>query len=116
MSILLAHTTKTREALINLRQTDRVKFVEERGDTYYVNRYLAWGRTHIGVVTSEVDGQPIKWLKQGIEIVLLDNGIHIYQETITGTAGEITLTNQLATQGNIEIAIKMALEGVALKW
>lgn len=85
--------------------------MEERGDAYYVNRFFAWGKTQTGLVTTEVGGVPVKWLKEGVEIELLDNGVRIYQETSTGTSGEITLTGALATQGNIETAIQIAMKG-----
>lgn len=113
MSIVLPCTYKVRNALEYLQQTERVQFeVITGGDTYYIVRFYAWGKKHYGTQNSFVDGTEIKWLREGVIIELLDNGIRIYQETRQGTLGEITLTNAIATQANIETAIKMALEGI----
>ena len=113
MSTVLPSTYKTQDALEHLSKTERVQFrVINGGDEYYIVRFYAWGKTHNGTQTTSVNGTQVEWLREGVIIELLDNGLRIYQETRQGTAGDITLTNAIATQANIETAIKMALEGI----
>jgi hypothetical protein len=112
MTILLPSTSRVKEAIQHIRSTDRYTQYSEHGtDKYYIKRFWVWNRQHEGCITSFVDNQPVQWLKSGIEIELLDNGVTIYQITRTGTSGEISLTGYMATQSNIETAIKIAMKG-----
>lgn len=112
MTTVLPKTYQVQSALEHLQEQRVLQFKTIKGDTYYINRFYAWGKTHYGLRTVSVDGTPIEYLQEGIIILLLDNGVHIYQESRYGTSGEVTLTNDMATQSNIEQTIKMALEGI----
>jgi hypothetical protein len=112
MTILLQSTWKVENAIQELRSKDKyIQYSKQGSEKYHINRFWVWGRQHEGCITSFVDNEPVQWLKSGIEIELLDNGVTIYQITRTGTSGAITLTGYMASQGNIETAIKIAMKG-----
>ena len=114
MATVLQHTRKVQEAIEYLQKIMPLAYMTNENDRaeIYITRFYVWGKTHTGVVVTKVGGVDVEWLKEGVTIELLDNGVAIYQETKRGTAGEIVLRNHMATQGNIETAIKMALEGI----
>lgn len=110
---VLSRTYDVMNAVEYLKETKRVNYKKIESDLYSIVRVWVWGRSHHGISTmSGYDFEPIEYLREGVIIELLDNGVSIYVEKRVGTWGCFTLTGNAATQGNIEKTILMALEGV----